>query len=53
MLQPNDLPLVCLPIYLSDDEAAQLLEFLHYLARCLKFEKGGWWLQELMTQERP
>jgi len=30
MLRPNDLPLVCLPIELSDDEATQLPEFLHY-----------------------
>jgi hypothetical protein len=29
MLEPNDLPLVCLPIDLSDDEAA-ILELLHY-----------------------
>ena len=38
MLQPNDLALVCLPIDLSDDAAAKLLEFLHYqaMARCLQ-----------------
>jgi hypothetical protein len=35
MLQPNDLPLVCLPIDLSDDEAAKPLEFLHYYNRPL------------------
>ncbi len=27
-MQPNDLPLVCLPIGLSDEAAAQVLEFL-------------------------
>ena len=29
MLKPNDLPLVCLPIDLSDEAAAALVEFLH------------------------
>ena len=29
MLRPNDLPLICLPTALSDDAAAELLEFLH------------------------
>jgi len=28
-MQPNDLPLVCLPVGLSDEAAAQVLEFLH------------------------
>ena len=31
MLQPNDLPLVCLPVDLSDEAAAHLVEFLHEL----------------------
>jgi hypothetical protein len=29
MLQPNDLPLLCLPIDLSDEAAVRLVEFLH------------------------
>jgi len=31
MLQPNDLPLVCLPTDLSDEAAAKFAEFLHAL----------------------
>ena len=36
MLKPNDLPLVCLPIDLSDEAAAQLVEFLHELTEALE-----------------
>ena len=32
MLKPNDLPLVCLPVDLSDEAAAALVEFLHELS---------------------
>lgn len=31
MMQPNDLPLVCLPTNLSDEAAAELLDFLQEL----------------------
>jgi len=36
MLQPNDLPLVCLPVELSDEAAAKLVEFLHELTEALE-----------------
>jgi len=36
MLQPNDLPLVCLPIDLSDEAAAKLVEFLHEFTEALE-----------------
>jgi hypothetical protein len=36
MLTPNDLPLVCLPVDLSDEAAAKLLEFLHEFAEALE-----------------
>jgi len=36
MLKPNDLPLVCLPIDLSDAAAAKLVEFLHELTTALE-----------------
>ena len=36
MLQPNDLPLLCLPIDLSDEAAAKLVEFLHELTAALE-----------------
>lgn len=36
MLQPNDLPLICLPTELSDESAASLVEFLHELTDALE-----------------
>lgn len=36
MLKPNDLPIVCLPIDLSDEAAASLVEFLHELTESLE-----------------
>ena len=36
MLRPNDLPLICLPIELSDEAAATLVEFLHELTAALE-----------------
>lgn len=36
MLQPNDLPLLCLPTDLSDEAAAKLIEFLHELTESLE-----------------
>ena len=36
MLKPNDLPLVCLPIDLSDEAAATLIEFLHELSEAFE-----------------
>ena len=36
MLQPNDLPLVCLPTGLSCDQAAKLIEFLTKLTEALE-----------------
>ncbi len=36
MLKPSDLPLVCLPVDLSDEAAAKLVEFLHELTEALE-----------------
>lgn len=36
MLKPNDLPLVCLPVDLSDEAAATLLEFLHEFTEAIE-----------------
>ena len=36
MLQPNDLPPVCLPLDLPDAAAAELIEFLHQLTAALE-----------------
>ena len=41
MLQPNDLPLVCLPIDLSDEAAAKLVEFLHEITEALERHYGA------------
>jgi len=41
MLQPNDLPLVCLPVDLSDEAAAKLVEFLHELTEALERHYGA------------
>ena len=36
MLTPNDLPLVCSPVDLSDEAAAKLVEFLHELTEAIE-----------------
>jgi hypothetical protein len=36
MLRPNDLPIVCLPVDLSDEAAAKLVEFLHELTEAIE-----------------
>jgi hypothetical protein len=41
MLQPNDLPLVCLPVDLSDEAAAKLVDFLHELTAALERRGPG------------
>jgi hypothetical protein len=40
-MQPNDLPIVCLPMDLSDDGAAKLLEFLYALTEALETHYAG------------
>ena len=41
MLQPNDLPLVCLPLDLPPEAAVELVEFLHELADALERHYGA------------
>lgn len=36
MLEPNDLPLVCIPLELPPPAAADLIEFLHQLTAALE-----------------
>ena len=36
MLQPNDLPLICLPTELSGEAAAHLVEFLQALTEAIE-----------------
>jgi hypothetical protein len=40
-MQHNDLPLVCLPLDLSDESAAQLIEFLYELTESLERHYAG------------
>jgi hypothetical protein len=40
-MQTNDLPLVCLPLELSDESAAKLIEFLYELAHALERHYAG------------
>lgn len=40
-MQPNDLPLVCLPLGLSDEAAAQVLEFLYSLTEAFEQHYAG------------
>lgn len=40
-MQPNDLPLVCLPVGLNDEAAAQVLEFLHALTDAFEQHYAG------------
>jgi len=49
MLKPNDLPLICLPVDLSDEAAAKLVEFLreftdalenHYYAQLTRYYRS-------------
>jgi hypothetical protein len=46
-MEPNDLPIVCLPLVLSDESAVALLDFLyaitsalerHYTAQIVRYE---------------
>jgi hypothetical protein len=40
-MEPNDLPIVCLPLNLSDQSAASLIEFLHQLIDALERHYAG------------
>ena len=55
MLKPNDLPLLCLPVDLSDEAAAKLIEFLqeftealesHYYAQLMRYYRANHHLQQ-------
>jgi hypothetical protein len=40
-MEPNDLPIVCLPLELSGDAAEKLIDFLYQLAEALERHYGG------------
>ncbi|HEX6642762.1 MAG TPA: hypothetical protein VF215_16705 [Thermoanaerobaculia bacterium] len=47
-MEPNDLPIVCLPLDLSDASAASLIEFLQNLIEALERHYAG----QLMRHDR-
>jgi len=47
-MEPNDLPIVCLPLDLSDASAASLIEFLQNLIKALERHYAG----QLMRHDR-
>lgn len=51
-MQPNDLPLVCLPVGLSDEAAAQVLEFLHSLTEAFEQHYAGQLRRYYATEQR-
>ncbi|HEY1892827.1 MAG TPA: hypothetical protein VGG63_20725 [Steroidobacteraceae bacterium] len=40
-MQPNDLPIVCLPLELCARDAAELIDFLNRLVEALERHYGG------------
>ena len=40
-MEPNDLPIVCLPLELSGNDAAALIDFLYQLIEALERHYGG------------
>jgi hypothetical protein len=40
-MEPNDLPIVCLPLELSGDAAEKLIEFLYQLTEALERHYAG------------
>jgi hypothetical protein len=52
-MQPNDLPIVCLPLDLSDDAAAKLLEFLYALTEALETHYAGQLIRHAHRHEPP
>jgi hypothetical protein len=40
-MEPNDLPIVCLPLELSGDDAAALIDFLYQFIEALERQYGG------------
>jgi hypothetical protein len=52
-MQPNDLPLVCLPLDLSDESAAKLIEFLYELAEALEHHYAGQLIRYIHSRSDP
>lgn len=52
-MKPNDMPLVCLPLDLCDDNAATLLEFLYDLTEALERHYEGQLLRRAHRRPAP
>jgi hypothetical protein len=52
-MEPNDLPIVVLPLELSDDCAAILIDFLHDLAAALERHYAGQLLRRQQSTPQP
>lgn len=51
-LQPNDLPILCLPLELSDEAAASLIDFLYALTEALEHHYCGQLLRYAHRNDR-
>lgn len=51
-LQPNDLPILCLPLELSDEAAASLIDFLYALTEALERHYCGQLLRYAHRNDR-
>ena len=47
-MEPNDLPIVCLPLELSDEAAVELLDFLYSITSALERHYAG----QILRHER-
>ena len=52
-MEPNDLPIVCLPLELSDESAASLIEFLRNLIEALERHYAGELLRHARRHASP
>lgn len=52
-MQPNDLPIVCLPMELSDEAAVALLDFLYALTEALEQHYGAQLLRHAHQHRSP
>ena len=51
-MQPNDLPILCLPLELSDEAADSLIEFLYALTEALEHHYCGQLLRYAHRNDR-
>ncbi len=52
MLEPNDLPLICLPMDLDDHAAAELVAFFRQISEALERHYAGQLLRQRQRQRR-